>query len=250
MTYLPTHENRVAVVTGAARGFGQAICRGLAQRGATVVAVDLMEPTETVQLLQEEGLKCTSLIADVSDPEQTQHVGEEVSRLHGRCDILINNVGIYPFTDISDLDYAAWRRVLTVNLDSQFLMTQAVLPMMKQEKWGRIVNFTSNSIGLAVPGLTHYMASKMGVIGFTRALANDVASYSITANAVGATLSRTPGVLSSIPEELQHQVAQSQAIKRVGESEDVVGTVLFLASEDSYFVTGQTIMADGGLLRL
>jgi NAD(P)-dependent dehydrogenase (short-subunit alcohol dehydrogenase family) len=245
-----THQDRVAVVTGAARGFGQAVCRQLADRGATVVAVDRDDPGETLALLEKAGHKATGLRADVSDPDQTARVGEEVRSAHGRCDILVNNAGIYPFCDIAELDYQAWRKVLAVNLDSQFLMVKAVLPMMKDAGWGRIVNFTSNSIGLSVPGLTHYMASKAGAIGFTRALANDVASYGITVNAVGPTLSRTPGVLSSIPQELQEQVSQMQAIKRIGEADDVVGTVLFLTSEDSYFVTAQTIMADGGLVRL
>ena len=247
---LTSHQDRVAVVTGAARGIGQAVCRQLAERGATVVAVDLTEPDQTLAQLDSAGHKATGLIADVSDPEQTRAVGEEVRQRHGRCDILVNNAGIYPFVDIDDLDYDTWRKVLAVNLDSQFLMTKAVLPLMKQAGWGRIVNLTSNSIGLAVPGLSHYMASKMGAIGFTRALANDVAAYGITVNAVGPTLSRTPGVLSSIPPELQEQVSQSQAIKKIGEADDVVGAILFLTSQDSYFVTGQTIMADGGLVRM
>lgn len=245
-----THQDRVAVVSGAARGIGQAICRQLADRGATIVAVDLDEPTETLGLLEEAGHKAIGVQADVSDPEQTQHVGEEVRSLHGRCDILVNNAGIYPFIDIDALDYSTWRHVLAVNLDSQFLMVKAVLPLMKEGSWGRIVNLTSNSIGLAVPGLTHYMASKMGTIGFTRALANDVAPFGITVNAVGPTLSRTPGVVSSIPEEMQQQVSQMQAIKRVGEADDVVGAIAFLTGDDSYFVTGQTIMADGGLVRM
>jgi NAD(P)-dependent dehydrogenase (short-subunit alcohol dehydrogenase family) len=245
-----SHQDRIAVVTGAARGIGRSISRMLAERGATIVAVDLDEPTETLEMLEQAGHKATGIRADVSDPDQTRSLGVEVRSRHGRCDILVNNAGIYPFVDIADLTYETWRHVLAVNLDSQFLMTQAVLPMMKEAGWGRIVNLTSNSIGLAVPGLTHYMASKMGSIGFTRALANDVAPFGITANAVGPTLSRTPGVLSSIPQELQEHVSQSQAIKKIGEADDVVGAILFLTSEDSYFVTGQTIMADGGLVRL
>ena len=245
-----SHDNRVAVVTGAAGGIGQAICRQLAERGAQIVAVDVAPADETLGQLEKAGHEATAFRVDVSDPEQTSRFGKELADQFGRCDILVNNAGIYPFVDIEQLSYETWRHVLAVNLDSQFLMTRAVLPMMKRDGWGRIVNLTSNSIGLPIPGLTHYMASKMGSIGFTRALANDVADHGITANAVGPTLSRTPGVLSSIPDELQHQVSQMQAIKRVGEADDVVGTIVFLTSEESYFVTGQTIMADGGLVRI
>lgn len=243
-----SHEARVAVVTGAAQGFGQAICRGLAERGAQVVAIDITEPTETLALIEQAGQTATSLVVDVADPEQTRHVEHEVRSRYGRCDILSNNVGVFPAIHTDDMTYEAWREVITINLDSQFLMTQAVLPLMKEGGWGRIVNLTSNSIGMTPPGMTAYFASKMGVIGFTRGLANDLAPYGITANAVGATLSRTPGAESaSLPLE---QAAAMQAIKKVGEPEDVVGAILFLTSNDSYFVTGQTIMADGGLLRL
>lgn len=243
-----SHQDRVAVVTGAAQGFGQATCLRLAERGAQVVAVDINEPSETLALIEDAGQKATGLRIDVTDPEQTQRVEHEVRGRYGRCDILVNNVGVYPMIHMDELTYENWRKVLTINLDSQFLMTKAVLPLMKEGGWGRIVNLTSNSIGLTAPGLSAYIASKMGIIGFTRGLANDLAPYGITANAVGPTLSRTPGVV--LPAEVLEQVASLQAIKRVGESEDVVGTILFLTSHDSYFVTGQTIMADGGLVRL
>ncbi|MGW3786664.1 SDR family NAD(P)-dependent oxidoreductase [Micromonospora chokoriensis] len=249
MSVFPTHEGRVAVVTGAARGIGQAIARHLGERGATVVAIDLADPVETVSLLTSGGRTAIGLTADVSDPEQTAAVGAEIIRRFGRVDILVNNAGIFPFRDIDDLDYATWRHVLAVNLDSQFLMVKAVLPAMKNGGWGRIVNLTSNSIVTSSPGLSHYMASKMGDIGFTRGLANDVAPFGITVNAVGPTLTITPGVLQVHPKDVLAAVAQAQAIKHNGQPDDLVGTVAFLTSDDASFITGQTVMADGGLAR-
>ncbi len=238
---------RTAVVTGAARGMGQAIACGLAARGASIVAVDLADPAETVSLIEKEGGTAYGVIADVSNPDDVRRVSAQLSG----CDILVNNAGIYPAKNIFDLDFAAWRRVLAVNLDSQFLMTKAVVQEMREAGWGRIINITSNTVGLGLGGMTHYMASKMGVIGFTRALANDVARFGITVNAVGPTLTRTPGLTESvIDEQAQQFVAQLQAIKRPGEPDDIVGVVAFLAGDDSRFITGQTIMADGGLVRL
>lgn len=245
-----TNENRVAVVTGAAQGFGRAICVGLAKAGVDVVAVDLTQAEETVEAVEKAGTRGTSLIADVSDPASTDKLKSHLESEFGRCDILVNNAGIYPNVPIEDVDYELWRRVHAINLDSQFLMVKAVLPFMKSGSWGRIVNITSNSIGLVIPGLAHYMSSKTGVIGFTRGLANDVAEYGITVNAVGPTASKTPGGLTHIQAAHIEALAQAQAIKRPGTAEDIVGTVMFLTGESSAWVTGQTIMADGGLYRL
>jgi NAD(P)-dependent dehydrogenase (short-subunit alcohol dehydrogenase family) len=243
-------SRKVAVVTGAAQGFGQAISVGLAQSGVDVVAVDLAAADDTVKLVQAAGVRCISLVADVSDPASTETLHALLDSEFGRCDILVNNAGIFPSVPFDEVDFALWRKVQAVNLDSQFLMVKAVLPLMKAGGWGRIVNITSNSIALVIPGLTHYMASKAGVIGFTRGLASDVAQHGITVNAVGPTATTTPGGLIHIERAHIEAVAQNQAIKRVGTAEDIVGTVLFLASDASAWVTGQTIMADGGLARV
>ncbi|NEA31320.1 SDR family oxidoreductase [Streptomyces sp. SID13031] len=241
---------RVAVVTGGAQGFGRSISVGLAGTGVDILVVDLIEAKETASEVETYGGRAVSLVADVADPGSTERVAALLQQEFGRCDILVNNAGIYPNVGIDEVDFELWRRVHAINLDSQFLMVKAVLPLMKQGGWGRIVNITSNSIGLVIPGLAHYMSSKAGVIGFTRGLANDVAEHGITVNAVGPTASKTPGGLAIIDEEHIDALAQAQAIKRPGTAEDVVGTVLFLAGDSSGWVTGQTIMADGGLVRL
>jgi 3-oxoacyl-[acyl-carrier protein] reductase len=249
MSVPQTHTGRVAVVTGAGRGIGQAIAIGLGARGATVVAVDLSSPDETVALLADKGIIGLGITADVSSPEQTAAVGKEVADRFGQADILVNNAGIFPFLNIEELDYDTWKRVLAVNLDSQFLMVKAILPTMKKGGWGRIVNLTSNSIVTNVPGISHYMASKMGNIGFSRGLANDLAPFGITVNAVGPTLTITPGTRQVHPQKALEAAAQAQAIKRNGLPEDLTGTIAFLTSDDAAFVTGQTIMADGGYAR-
>jgi 3-oxoacyl-[acyl-carrier protein] reductase len=243
-------KRRVAVVTGGAQGFGRAISIGLAKSGVDVVSVDLTESTDTVKAVERAGQHGISMVADVSDPSSSADLAKLLRREFGRCDVLVNNAGIYPNVSFDDVDFDLWKRVQTVNLDSQFIMVKGVLPLMKKSNAGRIVNITSNSIGLPIPGLTHYMASKMGVIGFTRGLSVDVAEFGITVNAVGPTASKTPGGLINIDEQHIEQLAQGQAFKRAGTAEDIVGTVLFLAGESSGWVTGQTIMADGGLVRL
>ncbi len=243
-----THDGRVAVVTGAAGGFGRAFCVSLAERGAVVVAVDIKDSSETVAIVEEAGGTGIALTVDITDPEVVAAAGEMIRDRFGRCDILVNNAGIYPNKHFDDMDYEFWRTIQTVNLDSQFLMAKAVVGLMKEGGWGRIVNLTSNSIGLAAPGVSHYLASKMGIIGFTRGLATDLAGFGITVNAVGPTL--TPSQAwdaRGLPPALLEATVQRQAIKRPGETGDVVGVVAFLTSDDAAFITGQTIMADGGL---
>lgn len=243
-------NRKVAVVTGAAQGFGRAISVGLAGRGADIVAVDLQEPTETLKEIGAAGVRGAGFLADVSDPGTTQRLETFLAEEFGRCDILVNNAGIYPNVPFDRVDFALWERVLQINLSSQFLMTKAVVPFMSRDGWGRIVNITSNSIGLPATGLSHYIASKMGVIGLTRGLATDLAEHGITVNAVGPTASLTPGGRANIDAAVIDELSAAQAIKRPGGPEDIVGTVLFLAGDDSGWVTGQTIMADGGLVRL
>lgn len=243
-----SHEGRVAVVTGAAGGFGRAISVELARRGADIIAVDLKPTEETVAAVEEEGRTGIALSADISTPDGVDGITEEMLQL-GKVDILVNNAGIFPFIDLWDLTFEQWKKTQEVNLDSQFLMVKALMHQMRDHGWGRIVNIASNSLGLAVPGMTHYMASKGGIVGMTRALGTDLAPFGIMVNAVCPTASRTPGGEINIGPMLE-DVAKMQAIKRVGVAQDIAGVVAFLTSDDCAFMTAQTLVADGGLMRV
>ena len=241
-----SHEGRVAIVTGAANGIGRAIALELGNRGAQMVLVDLEDAAETAAQI---GGRTLALRADVSQDADWHRVGREVDSHFGRCDIVVNNAAFLKGGTIDELDYETWRRAITVNLDSHFLSAKHFVPRMRRNHWGRFVGISSNSIGTAVQGLSHYMASKMGIIGFMRGLANDVAADGITANAVLPGLTNT---LATAPQsdEQKRGTWEQQAIKRMGEPEDVTGAVLFLTSDDAAFITGQAIVVDGGQYRI
>ena len=244
-TQIKTHEGRVALVTGAAQGIGQATALALAERGATVIATDLKPPKETVDKI---GPGAHALQLDVTQEDDWRSLLLK-SRDVGEVDIVVNNAGYFPNHPIDELDLATWRKTIATNLDSHFLSAKYFLPSMRKRKWGRFVGISSNMVGLTIPGMSHYITSKMGIIGFMRGLANDVAGDGITANAVLPGLTKTSATAPQ-SEEMKRATWEQQAIKRLGEPEDVSGAILFLTSDDAAFITGQAVVVDGGQYRI
>ena len=243
-TPIRTHDGRVALITGAGQGIGQAIALAFAGRGARVIATDLEPPHETARKI---GPEAFALQLDVTREEDWRSVAGKAQDL-GDVDIVVNNAGYFPNRTIDDLDLATWRKTMATNLDSHFLSVKYFLPAMRKKKWGRFVGISSNMVGLAIPGMSHYITTKMGIIGFMRGLANDVANDGITANAVLPGLTNTQAI-SPQSEEQKRGTWEHQAIKRLGEPEDVTGAVLFLTSDDAAFITGPAIV-DGGQYRI
>lgn len=244
------HQGKVAVVTGASSGMGQEFARRLATEGADLVLASRHPATETEKMVKDAGGKVLTKTCDVTSPEDTQALAEAVKSQFGRCDILINNAGIYPFQSFAEMSFEDWRKILSVDLDSLFLTCKAFVPIMQQHNWGRIINISSNVCWTVAPNVTHYTAAKMGVIGFTRALATEVADAGITVNAVAPGLVRTGTTEDGAQAEMFDMVKHMQAIHRTEEPEDVANVVSFLASEDSRFMTGQTLLVDGGMTRV
>ena len=238
-----------AVITGAANGIGQAYAQRLAADGFDIAVADVVDAAATRQLVEAEGRQFFSAIVDVTSPESTQKFATEVAANMPPVAALVNNAGIYPWKSFEDTDYETWKKVISVNLDGAFLMSKAFVPVMKNNHFGRIVNVASTTFWLNAPEMTAYIASKGGVIGFTRALASEVGAFGINVNAIAPGLTNTKtmhGINADIFEYLQKQ----QAIPRMIEPQDIVGVVSFLCSTDSGFVTGQTIAADGGQVRI
>jgi NAD(P)-dependent dehydrogenase (short-subunit alcohol dehydrogenase family) len=239
---------QTALVTGAARGLGYATAERLAAEGARVALFDLDGEALTAAAgrLSERGAAATTHEVDVADEESVRAAVADVLAADGRIDILVNNAGIYPHYPFEELTYADWRRVLSINLDGVFLCAHAVYPAMRERGYGRIVNISSATFFIGYPGLSAYIASKGGIIGFTRALASEAGPHGITVNAVAPGLIATEGVLEGEEAGLFDEIVPEQSVRRRGEPEDIAECVAYLAGPEAGFVNGQTFNVDGG----
>src|SRR5215475_64077 len=226
-------DNRVAIVTGAAQGIGKAVADKLAEEGASVVGADLQEGV--------------AMQFDISSEDDVKRMVEDTVAEHGKLDVLVNVAAIVPFTPWDEVDFAEWRRVMSVNLDGTFLTNYYAQKAMREKGYGRIVNVASNVILAGTPNLAHYVASKGGVWAFTRALARELGPHGITVNAVAPGLTETEGVLASKHAEAFDFVVMLQCIPRRGVAADIAPAASFLASEEAGWVTGQLLVVDGGM---
>jgi NAD(P)-dependent dehydrogenase (short-subunit alcohol dehydrogenase family) len=243
-------SGKTALVTGAAKGLGRAFCLGLAREGARILAVtrkDLENLKQTVQMVRSQGGEAEGFQADVAVEADTLAMAWEAVQKFGRIDILINNAAIYdgiqrkPFTEI---DLREWDLVLNVNVKGAFLAARAVFPFMKERGYGKIVNLASEVFFTGSHGFAHYVASKGGIIGLTRALAVELGPHNICINCIAPGFTDTEAS-RGLADVAKYDVSKTP-LKRLEKPEDLVGAAIFLASPESDFITGQTLLVDGG----
>ena len=242
-------DGRVVIVTGGAKGIGQAYCRGLAAQGATTVVADLSDGTETVNELRSLGAEAMSLRVDVSDAAQTEAMAAATVEAYGRIDGLVNNAAFYMAATralMEDLPPDEWDLCFRVNVKGTWLCSRAVSPTMKAQRSGRIVNIASMTVNDGTPGFLHYVSSKSAIWGLTRAMARELGEYGIAVNTITPDYIPHDEAYSSGQPGVDMAIQARRAFKRSQVPEDMVGTLIYLMSPLSDFVTGQNIWVNGG----
>ena len=249
-------KDKVVIITGAARGLGQEYARHFARLGASVAVNDLRDCSETLALIEQEGAKGLATKTDVTSSESTSEAAKAVVEKFGRIDVLVNNAALYgslTFAPFDKLDEREWDATMNVNVKGIWQCCKAVVPAMKKQNGGSIINISSLAATYGMPNGLHYTASKAAVIGATRGLARELGRYDIRVNAVAPNVVNTDAtgeVFRDKKDKVLEVTMSQQAIRRPLETEDIVGAVLFLASDYSKLTTGQTIMVDGGTIFL
>ena len=245
-------KDKVAVITGAARGLGRAYAEALAAEGAAIVAGDLNDCSDTISAVESAGGRAVSTIVDVSDAGSCEAMASLATDAFGRVDVLINNAALYAGLKgarFEHLDETQWDRVMQVNIKGTWLTSRAVVDHMRASGGGSIINITSLAAVFGLPYGLDYVASKAAVIGMTRGMARELGPDHIRVNAVAPSAVMTEGTEEFFGEKFEKAkavIASNQLIPRNLETEDLTGTIVYLASDASRFVTGQTHMVDGG----
>ena len=246
-------SDRVIIVTGGAQGLGRAYCEGFAREGAKVVVADLDEAraAELVRVLDKDGCEALAICVDVAAAADAERMAQATLDRFGRIDGLINNAALFQRPAMSRVSFEQipleeWDRLMAVNLRGIFLCCRAVVPAMKRQRYGKIVNISSGTVFYGAPNAAHYVTSKAGVIGLTRALARELGDHQITVNAIAPGLVISMDEIDPARDAQNRQRLQARSIKRTQVPADVVGAAIFLSSAESDFITGQTLVVDGG----
>lgn len=240
-------ENKIAIVTGAAKGIGYGIALDLAKNGASVVLADFDQATNeksAQEIAEKTGAKTLAVVCDVSKKEDIDNLIKTAMEKFGAVDILVNNAGVYPFKPFLEMEESDWDKVIDINLKSVFLASQAAAKVMKDGS--KIVDISSVASLIGFEGLTHYCASKGGINGMIRAMALELASKKINVNAVAPGAIQTPGAGGAQTGDALKQTLSVIPWNRMGQPADIAGAVTFLASPAADYITGQVIVVDGG----
>ncbi len=242
-------DQRVAIVTGSARGIGKAIAVKLAQEGYNIVISDILEDAAqaTAKEIEALGVKSLAIVADVSKAEDAEKLIKQTVETFGQLDVLVNNAGVTRDNLAIRMSEAEWDMVLNINLKGTFLCSQQAAKVMMKKRWGRIVNIASVSGILGTAGQANYASSKAGVIALTKAYARELGPRNITVNAVAPGFILTE-MTEKLPDKVKDEYLAQIPLKRAGKPEDVANVVAFLASDAAAYVTGTTIIVSGGLV--